>query len=181
MREVLRGGGELTGGWLTVGRVRRQELGGKDTRVFAFRRLPSTWSPRYDRNLPIHPVRVYPGGGSSPTWSRSTRALRGCGPTPTQTRQKNAEGRREREPEAGVPPLVVVVKVGATAQDENPSPPGAQTPGQTMTNHATTDPTTDWQVVSRTGRAAGPRRRRRDAGHSTERGGSRKSQAKPRV
>ena len=36
MREVLRGGGELTGGWLTVGRVRRQELGGKDTRVFAF-------------------------------------------------------------------------------------------------------------------------------------------------
>ena len=34
MREVLRGGGELTGGWLTVGRVRRQESGGKDTRVF---------------------------------------------------------------------------------------------------------------------------------------------------
>ena len=127
--KVLRGGGELTGGWLTVGRVRRQELGGKDTRVSAFRRMPSTWSrPRYDRNLPTHPVRVYPGGGSSPTWSRSTRALRGCGPTPTQTRHKNAEGRREREPEAGVPPLVVVVKVGATAQDENPDPPGAQYP-----------------------------------------------------
>ena len=90
MREVLRGGGELTGGRLTVGRVRRQELGGKDTRVFAFRRLPSTWSPRYDRNLPIHPVRVYPGGGSSPTRPRSARR----GPTPPQTRQKRQGPKR---------------------------------------------------------------------------------------
>ena len=77
------------------------------------------------------------------------RSCGGCGRPQPKLDGKNAEGRREPEPEAGVSPLVVVVKVGATAQDENPSPPGAQTPGQAMTNHATTDPTTEiWQVVT---------------------------------
>ena len=53
---------------------------------------------------------------------------------------KQGSNEEKREPGAGVPPSAVVVKVGATAQDENPSPPDAQTPGQAMTNHATTDP-----------------------------------------
>ena len=74
----------------------------------------------------------HPRSKTKPRHHRPNNRLAGCF-TPRRaagTRRRRCDAghtseEEEREPEAGVSPVVMVVKVGATTQDEGPNPPGA--------------------------------------------------------